>query len=118
MSRRDSPRSSSSDVSSSQPNKLFTPFLAETIAATAEKFVEDGTMDRIIERADSMKQNLRDAGFEIYEYDPEKPYVYKAPEHLKQYNFDSESGLFNRKLYNGLLVLTISLDSSLFFTNK
>ena len=70
----------------------FKTFLAETIAATAEKLVEDGTLDRIMERAEAMKTNLKDAGFEIYEYDPEKPYVYKAPEFNTDYKFDSESG--------------------------
>ena len=40
-----------------------------------------------------MKTNLKDAGFEVYEYDPEKPYVYEAPEINVDYKFDSEAGL-------------------------
>lgn len=39
-----------------------------------------------------MKRNLKDAGYEIYEHDPEKPYVYKTPEINNDYKFDSESG--------------------------
>jgi hypothetical protein len=46
-----------------------------------------------MERAEAMKTNLEDAGFEIYEYDPEKPYVYEAPVINNDYKFDSESGL-------------------------
>lgn len=53
----------------------------------------DGTFDRIVERADQMKQNLRDAGFDIYEYDPDEPYVYTPPEDLKKYDFSGEEGL-------------------------
>ncbi|CBY38943.1 unnamed protein product [Oikopleura dioica] len=65
-------------------------FGSETIAATAEKFIEDGTIDRIVERAEQMKQNLKDAGFDV-EYDPENTYEYKAPEYNTDYKFDSES---------------------------